>query len=132
MRNRNTGNIPDNQLKELKSVFGENLARIRKQAGYSQLALAREINVAHNFISELEKGSKGASFETLARLEIALRTPVHEFFERNGKPPAPADFQYPDPIDKLLDELHETLDEWNDARPKQEPAAPVKNSPRKH
>ncbi|MDR1230650.1 MAG: helix-turn-helix domain-containing protein [Spirochaetaceae bacterium] len=110
--------LSDEQLKEMKTVFGENLARIRKEAGYSQITLSHAINMAHNFISELEKGNKGASFETLARLEVVLQTPVHQFFEQAAKPPAPADFQYPDPIDKLVSELHETLDEWNQYRVK--------------
>ncbi|MDR1230740.1 MAG: helix-turn-helix domain-containing protein [Spirochaetaceae bacterium] len=118
MAHKKTSRIPDKQLDELKNIFGENLVRIRKEAGYSQLDLSRAINMSPNFISELEKGNKGASFETLARLELVLRTPIHKFFEQNEKPPEPAGFQYPDSIDKIIDQLHETLDTWNEGRAK--------------
>jgi transcriptional regulator with XRE-family HTH domain len=110
--------LTDQKLVELKKVFGKNLARIRKEAGYSQLALSIEIDMTHNFINELEQGDKGASFLTLVKLEVVLRTPVYKFFEPVEKPSAanPNDFQYPDVIDKLLDHLRESLDTWNDER----------------
>lgn len=106
------------KLVEVKKLFGQNLARIRKQAGYSQLALSVEVDLTHNFINELEQGIKGASFETLVRFSIVLRTPIHQFFEPLEKVPPHDDFQYPDPIDQLLTELHETIDVWNDKRTK--------------
>ena len=110
--------VVSGKLAEVKKLFGQNLARIRKEAGYSQLALSVEVDLTHNFINELEQGTKGASFETLVRFSIILRTPIHQFFEPLGKTPPPGDFQYPDPIDHLMTELHETIDLWNDKRMK--------------
>jgi transcriptional regulator with XRE-family HTH domain len=108
-------------LDEMKKVFGKNLARIRKEAGYSQLSLSLEIGLSHNFINELEQGSKGASFLTLSKLSAVLRTPVSQFFELDKKQPASNsnDFQYPDPIDHMVTQLHEAIDAWNGSRTKQ-------------
>jgi transcriptional regulator with XRE-family HTH domain len=99
-------------------VFGRNLARIRKDAGYSQLALSVEVDLTHNFINEMEQGLKGASFETLVRFSIILRTPVARFFEPLEDTPSHEDYQYEDAIDRLMAELHETIDVWNDKRAK--------------
>jgi transcriptional regulator with XRE-family HTH domain len=104
------------KLVETKKLFGQNLARIRQSAGYSQLALSVEVDLSSNFINELEQGAKGASFETLTRLSLVLRAPVHQFFEPVKKAPPHDDFQYPDPIDKLIASLHEALEVWNDQR----------------
>ena len=106
------------KLEEVKKLFGQNLARIRKAAGYSQLALSMEAELTHNFINELEQGAKGASFETLVRFSVVLLTPIHQFFEPLEKPPSYDDFQYSDPIDDLMIQLHETIDVWNDKRTK--------------
>jgi transcriptional regulator with XRE-family HTH domain len=126
-----TGNIPciDNtkltqatnkKLTELRKLFGKNLAGIRKKAGYSQLALSIDIDMTHNFINELEQGNKGASFLTLSKLSVILRVPVHEFFEPIERQFAfnSNDFQYSDPIDQMVSQLHETIDIWNDKRTK--------------
>jgi transcriptional regulator with XRE-family HTH domain len=107
-------------LEEMKKVFGKNLARIRKEAGYSQLTLSLEIDLSHNFINELEQGSKGASFQTLSKLSVVLRTPISQFFELDEKQLASNsnDFQYPDPIDHMVTQLHEAIDAWNGSRAK--------------
>jgi transcriptional regulator with XRE-family HTH domain len=110
--------ILSGKLAEAKKLFGQNLACIRKNAGYSQLALSVEVDLSHNFINDLEQGRKGASFETLVRLSVVLRTPIHQFFESPQEAPPHDDFQYPDPIDKLMIDLHETIDGWNDKRTK--------------
>jgi transcriptional regulator with XRE-family HTH domain len=100
---------------EVRKLFGKNLTRIRKSTGYSQTALSHDIDMTHNFINELEQGTKGASFETLSKLSLILRTPVHEFFKSSGKEPS-EDFRYSDPINQIVDQLHETIDLWNTNR----------------
>lgn len=110
----------EKNLVEIKKMFGKNLARIRRKAGYSQLNLSFEIDMTQNFINELEQGSKGASFETLSKLSVILRTPVSQFFEpEEGKSALGFDaFQYSDPINQVVDLLHETIDTWNTNRTK--------------
>jgi transcriptional regulator with XRE-family HTH domain len=105
---------------EIRKMFGKNLARFRKQAGYSQLALSLETGLTHNFINELEQGGKGASFQTLSKLSVVLRTPIAQFFEPEEGQPAldSCGFQYPDPINQIVDLLHETIDTWNTKRTK--------------
>jgi transcriptional regulator with XRE-family HTH domain len=109
----------DEKVSELRKLFGKNLTRIRKSASYSQTALSHDINMTHNFVNELEQGTKGASFQTLSKLSLILRTPVHEFFRPSGKESS-EDFRYSDPIDQIVDQLHETIDSWNNNRAKQE------------
>jgi transcriptional regulator with XRE-family HTH domain len=103
----------DQKVAELKKTFGKNLARIRKAAGYSQLGLSLDIEMTHNFINDLEHGTKGVSFQTLLRLSDILRTPVHAFFEAEETRPPAEDFRYRDPVDRMVDHLHETIDEWS-------------------
>jgi transcriptional regulator with XRE-family HTH domain len=110
--------VVEDKLVELKKAFGRNLARIRQNAGYSQLALSVEVDLTHNFINEIEQGSKGVSFETLVRFSIILRTPISRFFEPPEHTQSHEDYQYEDAIDHLMAELHETIDIWNDKRTK--------------
>jgi transcriptional regulator with XRE-family HTH domain len=110
----------DKKLVEMRKMFGKNLARIRKEAGYSQLNLSLDIDMTHNFINEMEQGIKGASFQTLCKLSVILRTPISRFFEPGEGQSAldPDDFQYPDPINQIVDMLHDTIDTWNTNRTK--------------
>jgi transcriptional regulator with XRE-family HTH domain len=101
----------------LYELFGRNLSRIRRNAGYSQLVLASEAGFSHIFINGMEHAAKGASFETLARLSSVLRAPVKNFFEQD-EGTAPDSFRYPDQIDSMVDRLHEMIDTWNEERPK--------------
>jgi transcriptional regulator with XRE-family HTH domain len=105
----------EEKVLELRKLFGKNLTHIRKLAGYSQTALSHDINMTHNFINELEQGAKGASFQTLSKLSLILRTPVHEFFKSSSKESS-EDFRYSDPINQIVDQLHETIDFWNSNR----------------
>jgi len=64
----------------LKELFGYNLARIRKNAGLSQLGLAQKVGLSHNFINDIESNKKGVSFTTIERLAEALDIdPLHFF-----------------------------------------------------
>jgi transcriptional regulator with XRE-family HTH domain len=106
----------DKKVPELKKMFGKNLGRIRKEAGYSQTALSVGTGMTRNFINELEQGIKGASFLTLAKLSLILRAPVHEFFEPTGKEPPIEDLQDSDRIDRAAGQLHKVIDLWNGNR----------------
>jgi transcriptional regulator with XRE-family HTH domain len=108
----------DKKLPELKKTFGKNLARIRKDAGYSQAALSLDTDITRNFINDLEQGARGASFLTLAKLSVVLRTPAHEFFEPEGKTAPIEEVWYSDPVGQIADQLHEAIDTWNSKRAK--------------
>jgi transcriptional regulator with XRE-family HTH domain len=108
----------DKKLPELKKVFGKNLARIRREAGYSQAALSFDTGMTRNFINDLEQGTKGASFLTLAKLSVILRTSAHEFFEPEGRALPTEEVWYSDPVGRIADQLHEASDTWNSKRAK--------------
>jgi transcriptional regulator with XRE-family HTH domain len=111
--------VVNEKAAELKKMFGKNLARIRKKAGYSQLDLSLDIDMTHNFINDLEHGAKGASFQTLLRLSAILKTPVHEFFKSEEKQSSAEDFRYSDPVSQMVSHLHEVIDVWNEKWTKQ-------------
>jgi transcriptional regulator with XRE-family HTH domain len=106
----------DKKIPDLKKAFGKNLARIRKEAGYTQAALSLGTGMTRNFINELEQGAKGASFLTLTKLSVILRTPVYEFFEPEGKGPSVEELRNPVRIDHAADELHEIIGTWDGNR----------------
>ncbi|MDR2481294.1 MAG: helix-turn-helix domain-containing protein [Spirochaetaceae bacterium] len=67
-------------IDDLKILFGDNLRRIRLEAKISQLKLGMKIGLTHNFINDIERGKKGASFETIAKLSTALEVEPYRFF----------------------------------------------------
>ena len=67
-------------MKQVKTLFAENLNRLRKEAGLSQKRLADVAGLTHNFINDLENMKKGVSFKTLDRLSAALGVEPVQFF----------------------------------------------------
>ena len=65
---------------ELKSLFATNLKRLRTEQGLSQLALATELEMATNFINDLEQQRKGISIDSIARIAEALAVEPFELF----------------------------------------------------
>jgi transcriptional regulator with XRE-family HTH domain len=64
----------------LRELFGYNLKRLRNKSGMSQLTLAMEADLTHNFINDMEHGKKWLSCRTIARLCKVLRTEPCQFF----------------------------------------------------
>jgi transcriptional regulator with XRE-family HTH domain len=50
----------------------------------SQLSLALETGLTHNFINDIENCKKGISAKTLAKLSVALNVEPHQFFLPDG------------------------------------------------
>ena len=60
--------------KKKQKTFGQRLASLREQRGFSQAELARRTELHPSFISQLEAGKrKGNSHDTLAKLTSALK-----------------------------------------------------------
>jgi transcriptional regulator with XRE-family HTH domain len=60
--------------------FGRNVARLRKQRGWSQEELASKIDVKKQSISNIERGVRFPTFETLEKIANAFHaTPVELF-----------------------------------------------------
>lgn len=64
----------------VRTLFGQNLKRLRTKAGLSQLALAGESDLAHTFINDIENGKKWVSCDTVARLCGVLNIEPYQLF----------------------------------------------------
>jgi transcriptional regulator with XRE-family HTH domain len=69
----------------IRSLFSKNLKRLRAVANISQLTLATEAGLTHNFINDIENGKKWVSAETIAKLAAALRAEPYQFFLSESK-----------------------------------------------
>lgn len=61
-------------------LVSKNLRRLRLTQNLSQLGLAVNAGITHNFINDIENGKKGISGKTLSKLCIALNVEPHQFF----------------------------------------------------
>ena len=73
MREKNTENY-------VRFLVSRNLKRLRGLQNMSQLGLASEAGITHNFINDIENSKKGVSARTIAKLSVALNVEPHQFF----------------------------------------------------
>ena len=64
----------------IRSLFSRNLKRLRHIANITQVRLAEDAGLAHNFINDIENGKKWVSAETIAKLALALKAEPYQFF----------------------------------------------------
>ena len=69
----------------IQSLFSKNLRRLRIMAKLSQINLAAEADLTHNFINDIESGKKWVSAKTLGKLSIALKAEPYQFFLSESK-----------------------------------------------
>lgn len=69
----------------IRSLFSKNLKRLRTVANMSQLALAENAGLTHNFINDIENGKKWVSAETIGKLAFALKAEPYQFFISEAK-----------------------------------------------
>jgi len=81
--------------KQVRTILGSNLRKFRGRREWSQMELAEKAEISMNFLSEIERGNKWPSSETLQNLADSL---VSRFMS------------YSDPIMKLILILAKT---WN-------------------
>ena len=72
-----TNNINENAVRKL---FSRNLRRLRSLQNISQLTLAAQSGLTHNFINDIENCKKWVSPQTIASLANALRVEPYQFF----------------------------------------------------
>lgn len=70
---------------EVRRIFAENLKKLRKLKGLSQLKLANEMQMAFTFINDIENCKKWVSPETIARFATFFDVPVSMFFQNDDK-----------------------------------------------
>jgi transcriptional regulator with XRE-family HTH domain len=71
--------------KNIRTLFSKNLKRLRNIANLSQVNLAVEAGLTHNFINDIESGKKWVSAETIEKLAIALKAEPYQFFISDSK-----------------------------------------------
>ncbi|MDR2159269.1 MAG: helix-turn-helix domain-containing protein [Treponema sp.] len=65
---------------DVRYLVGMNVRRLRQLQKLSQLDLAINADLTHNFINDLESGKKGISCRSLAKLSTALQVEPFQFF----------------------------------------------------
>jgi transcriptional regulator with XRE-family HTH domain len=74
-------------LQRLLSGFGEDVRRLRQDAGISRAQLARAAGVDSSFLAKIENGTTDPSAETTARLGLALGAdPSFRLYPTTGSP----------------------------------------------
>ena len=68
-------------------MYLRNLAKLRKQKGWSQEKLAVESGISYNTIIKLERGGiKNPKIETVVKLADALKVSIDELIDRWIRP----------------------------------------------
>ena len=66
--------------KHIHQLISSNIKRLRSLQNISQLHLALNTGLTHNFINDIENCKKGVSAKTLAKLSAALNVEPYQFF----------------------------------------------------
>jgi len=64
------------RLAQIRRQIGERIRRERKQLRLTQEHLAERLEISANYLAHLERGSRGASLETLLVIADRLRIPL--------------------------------------------------------
>ena len=69
----------------IRNLFSRNLRRLRRIANISQVSLADDAGLTHNFINDIENGKKWVSAKTIGKLATALKAEPYQFFITESK-----------------------------------------------
>jgi transcriptional regulator with XRE-family HTH domain len=67
-------------VRQVTRLLGQRVRAERHRIGLTQEQLAERVGLTPNFIAHLERGSRGASLETIVTLARVFRVPVRELF----------------------------------------------------
>lgn len=68
-------------MDDLKGQFGKRIKTLRKLKYMTQEQLAEASDISVDFLSLIERGKNGPSFEVIGRLARSLGVPVKELFD---------------------------------------------------
>ena len=71
----------NNQEKDIPKLFGEEIKRLRKKQGLSQIDLGVKIGADDRKIRRIESGDIDTSFSTVVKLKIALNFSIDKFLK---------------------------------------------------
>jgi transcriptional regulator with XRE-family HTH domain len=83
-------------------IFGRNLKRLREKSKFSQMELALESGITHNFINDIEHAKRGVSLDTIEKLSRALKVSPHIFFIEDEEALEKDLSPYPEHIESLI------------------------------
>jgi len=89
-------------------LISSNVKRFRTLQNMSQLNLASNTGLTHNFINDIENCKKGVSAKTLAKLSMALNAEPYQFFlppEMNNNVVMSYVKDFNDSLQKVVSEL---------------------------
>jgi transcriptional regulator with XRE-family HTH domain len=86
----------------IRLIFSRNLKRLREKAKFSQIELAMESGITHNFINDIEHAKRGVSLDTIEKLAQALDVSPHTFFIEDKEALEKDLSPYPEHIDSLI------------------------------
>ena len=66
---------------DVRKVVGKNLAKIRKEKGFSQESLAFECDLHRTYISGIERGIRNPTVTILDKIAKALKISPAKFFD---------------------------------------------------
>lgn len=72
-------------MTEKQNLFGRELRKLRKEAKYRQVQLAKLAGISGTYISQLETGKKKPTDRVIAKLSGALDIPENRLFIKIGK-----------------------------------------------
>lgn len=70
----------DSSFLELHSQLGKRIVYLRKEKKMSQLSLSIATGLSKSYLSELEKGKRNPSVDTLMKIVMALDITLEELF----------------------------------------------------
>jgi len=72
-------------MTQKQNLFGQELRKLRKEAKYRQVQLAKLAGISGTYISQLETGKKKPTDRVIAKLSGALDIPENRLFIKIGK-----------------------------------------------
>jgi transcriptional regulator with XRE-family HTH domain len=68
---------------DIKVLFGNKIKILRKKANLSQEKLALATNIDRTYISDIEKGERNVSIETIEKLASVLGLDVYNYYKND-------------------------------------------------
>jgi len=92
-------------MEGIKKIFGTNVRKFRQAKNWSQAELAEKIDISDAFMAHIERGTRGASMETIELLARCFEIPYTALFEEENAPTA----NYSEVLFNLEKDLKEKL-----------------------
>ncbi|MDR0562562.1 MAG: helix-turn-helix domain-containing protein [Spirochaetaceae bacterium] len=97
--------------RNVRTLFSNNLRRLRSLQNISQLSLANRAGLTHNFINDIENCKKWVSPQTIAKLAAVLHVEPYQFFLPETRASEPMDSFFSVYLDDFSDSLQKMVGE---------------------